>query len=143
MCFGANYWISKRGPVSQFRSFALLGATLAIGLLVTRLSMAGIVLPAAKLFMPILLTLPLFFAGLIFSSHLAKGEGLGNALSANLFGAMLGGFLEYNSMYLGLSSLYLFGGGSMRVRLFACGSIARKMHAPLPETAATPVKVAA
>ena len=90
--------------------------------------MAGIVLPAAKLFMPILLTLPLFFAGLIFSSHLAKGEGLGNALSANLFGAMLGGFLEYNSMYLGLSSLYLFGGACMRVRLFACGSIARKMQ---------------
>lgn len=109
MCFLANYWVSTRGAVAAVPSFVLLGVTLAAGLLVTRLSMAGIVLPAGKLVMPILLTLPLFFAGLIFSSQLAQGEGLGNALSANLFGAMLGGFLEYNSMYLGLSSLYVFG----------------------------------
>ena len=33
----------------------------------------------------------------------------GSALAANLFGAMLGGFLEYNSMYLGFSSLYPLG----------------------------------
>ena len=33
----------------------------------------------------------------------------GVALSANIFGAMLGGFLEYNSMYWGYASLYPIG----------------------------------
>jgi hypothetical protein len=55
------------------------------------------------------LTLPLFFAGLVFSSELARGGEIGGALAANLFGAMLGGFLEYNSMYWGFSSLYPLG----------------------------------
>jgi hypothetical protein len=74
-----------------------------------RLSMTGMALPGAKLIMPVVLTLPLFFAGLIFSSELRGGGDLGEALSANLFGAILGGFLEYNSMYWGYSSLYPLG----------------------------------
>jgi hypothetical protein len=61
--------------------------------------------------MPLVLTLPLLFAGLIFSSKLVQGGGIGEALSANIFGAMLGGFLEYNSMYWGFSSLYPLGMG--------------------------------
>jgi hypothetical protein len=59
--------------------------------------------------MPIVLNLPLLFAGLIFSSLLLGTLDLGAALSANIFGAMLGGFLEYNSMYWGYSSLYPIG----------------------------------
>jgi hypothetical protein len=59
--------------------------------------------------MPVVLTLPLFFAGLIFSSELAGAADIGSALSANIFGAMLGGFLEYNSMYWGYTSLYPLG----------------------------------
>ncbi|HSD50601.1 MAG TPA: hypothetical protein VLG48_04280, partial [Candidatus Methylomirabilis sp.] len=39
------------------------------------------------------------------------GGEIGEILSANLFGAMLGGFLEYNSMYWGYSSLYPLGMG--------------------------------
>ena len=46
------------------------------------------------------------------------------ALSSNLLGAMLGGFLEYNSMYFGFRSLYFLAiamyllafAGSLRVR---------------------------
>ena len=58
---------------------------------------------------PVVLTLPLFFAGLIFSSGLERAEDIGSVLSANILGAMLGGFLEYNSMYWGFSSLYPLG----------------------------------
>ncbi|HJT78775.1 MAG TPA: hypothetical protein VJ739_16340, partial [Gemmataceae bacterium] len=57
----------------------------------------------------VVLTLPLLFAGLIFSGELARHGEIGGALAANLFGAMLGGFLEYNSMYWGFSSLYPLG----------------------------------
>jgi SAM-dependent methyltransferase len=111
MVFLANQWVLRRGPVSQGRSFLLLGGALVLGLALTRLSMAGVEVPWPKLVMPLVLTLPLFFAGLIFSSELQKRGEIGDALSANLFGAMLGGFLEYNSMYLGYSSLYPLGMG--------------------------------
>jgi hypothetical protein len=75
-----------------------------------------------------IITLPLFFAGVAFSTELKRSASVGVALSSNLLGAMLGGCLEYNAMYFGYRSLYvvamvvyalalaasLFGGGSAR-----------------------------
>lgn len=54
----------------------------------------------------VLLTLPLFFSGLAFSTELDRSASVPVALSSNLLGAMLGGVLEYNSMFLGFESLY-------------------------------------
>jgi hypothetical protein len=88
-----------------------------------------VAIPWPKLVMPIALTLPLFFAGLIFSSELANGGEIGTALSANLFGAMLGGFLEYNSMYWGYSSLYPLG-MALYAGAFACLLLARRSEIP-------------
>ena len=45
-----------------------------------------------------------------FSKELSRLKSASQALSANILGAMLGGFLEYNSMYFGFSSLYFLGG---------------------------------
>jgi spermidine synthase len=123
MVYIANNWVLLRGPVSSGKSFLSLGTALLLGLLVTRLSMSGIATPLAKLVMPVVLTLPLFFAGLIFSSELARGGEIGGALSANLFGAMLGGFLEYNSMYWGYCSLYPLGIG-----LYSCAFLFQWLH---------------
>ena len=109
LAFLANQWILMRGPVNTTLAFGLLGLTLLLGLGVTRLQMAGVAIPLSKVCVPLSLLLPLFFAGLIFSSELSRGGELGGVLAANLFGAMLGGFLEYNSMYLGFSSLYPLG----------------------------------
>jgi len=53
-----------------------------------------------------MLTLPLLFSGFAFSVELGKSASVAEALSSNLLGAMLGGFLEYNSMYFGFRSLY-------------------------------------
>jgi len=53
------------------------------------------------------LTLPLFFSGLIFSAELESAPSVSAALGSNLIGAMLGGCLEYNSMYFGYRSLYV------------------------------------
>ena len=55
--------------------------------------------------------LPLFFAGMAFSSELSKVSSIGAAMGANLLGAMLGGCLEYNSMYFGYRSLYFLAAG--------------------------------
>jgi SAM-dependent methyltransferase len=109
MVFLANLWVQVRGPVTASKAFALLGGCLLIGWLLTRLPRFDLGIPLPQLMLPMVLTMPLYFAGLIFSSELAQGGDLGEALSANLFGAMLGGFLEYNSMYWGLSSLYPLG----------------------------------
>jgi spermidine synthase len=109
MAFLANQVVLRRGPVSSERAFLLLGGSLLLGLALTRLTAAGVPLPWPRLLLPVVLTLPLFFAGLIFSSELARHGQIGAALSANLFGAMLGGFLEYNSMYWGYGSLYPLG----------------------------------
>jgi SAM-dependent methyltransferase len=109
MCFAANQWVLRRGPVGARPAFALLFASLALGWGVTSLSLAGVSIPLPAVVLPVVLTLPLFFAGLIFSGALASAADIGSALSANIFGAMLGGFLEYNSMYWGYISLYPLG----------------------------------
>ncbi len=54
-----------------------------------------------------LLTCPLLFSGIIFSTLLRNREEISGAMAANLLGAMLGGMLEYNSMYFGFRFLYL------------------------------------
>jgi hypothetical protein len=106
MAYLANLWVARMGPVHLALGFTLLLASLGAGLLLAR---TGAVLPLTVVTTPTVLVLPLFFAGLIFSSLLAGSDGLGDALAANLFGGMLGGFLEYNSMYWGLTSLYPLG----------------------------------
>ena len=63
--------------------------------------------------MTTLVTLPLFFAGLVFSTELKRTTSIGTALGSNLLGAMLGGCLEYNSMYFGYRSLYYWPWPSM------------------------------
>jgi spermidine synthase len=50
---------------------------------------------------------PLFFSGMVFSTLLKGSPNISGAMAYNLMGAMLGGALEYNSMRLGFSSLYL------------------------------------
>jgi hypothetical protein len=54
-----------------------------------------------------IITLPLFFSGLVFSSEMDSSRSVAAALGSNLIGAMLGGCLEYNSMYFGYRSLYV------------------------------------
>lgn len=109
MVYAANQWVARYGAIAPQKAFLMLGGSLALGFFVTWLNTRGVTIPFAKVVMPVVLTLPLFFAGLIFSGELARGGEIGGALSANLFGAMLGGFLEYNSMYFGYLSLYPLG----------------------------------
>ena len=59
----------------------------------------------------VLLTCPMFFSGMVFSTLLRSCGEISGVMSANLFGAMCGGLLEYNSMYFGIRSLYLMAVG--------------------------------
>jgi hypothetical protein len=53
-----------------------------------------------------LLSLPVFFSGIVFARLLAGERNVASAMAMNLLGAMLGGLLEYNAMYFGFRFLY-------------------------------------
>jgi spermidine synthase len=105
MAWLAN-WIAARRPVRRpLVPWALLLLSLGLGLVFVR---AGGVesTVAGRWTAVILLTCPLFFSGLVFSTLLSRTAEASSALGMNLLGAMAGGVLEYNSMYFGFQSLY-------------------------------------
>jgi spermidine synthase len=55
----------------------------------------------------VVLAAPLFFSGLAFSLELKRANSIIVVMSSNLLGAMLGGILEYNSLYFGFRGLYV------------------------------------
>lgn len=55
----------------------------------------------------IVLTCPLLFSGIAFSTLLSRQGLLSGIMASNLMGAICGGLVEYNSMYFGFQSLYL------------------------------------
>jgi len=57
-----------------------------------------------------LLSLPLFFSGLIFAESLRRLGSASGAFASNLSGSVAGGILEYTSIWWGVGSLYLVGG---------------------------------
>lgn len=55
----------------------------------------------------VLLTLPLFFSGMIFSELLRRAGETSRPLASNLTGSVFGGMLEYTSILWGVQSLYV------------------------------------
>jgi SAM-dependent methyltransferase len=53
----------------------------------------------------LLLAVPIFFAGMVFSSSLQRIRSVDTAIASNLLGAILGGLIEYVSLVLGIGSL--------------------------------------
>ena len=106
MAFLANLLLIRVGRTNRGVVYGLLLLSLGARLALDVVGPAGGVW-ADRLVMTAVLTLPLFFAGLAFSSELKNASSVGAALSSNLLGAMLGGCLEYNSMYFGYRSLYV------------------------------------
>jgi hypothetical protein len=53
----------------------------------------------------LIVPLPIFFAGLIFSTTFRQGSNPSSFLGANLIGAMIGGFSEYLAMLMGNQNL--------------------------------------
>jgi hypothetical protein len=51
------------------------------------------------------------FSGIVFSTSLAARGEISSIMAMNLLGAILGGLLEYNSLYFGFRFLYLIAAG--------------------------------
>jgi spermidine synthase len=110
MAFLANLLV--RGKVFQQTGLAYFGllVSLLVGYFYARNH--GLVVlgsPLASLALScVLLTLPLFFSGIVFSSLIGRSDvNISTALAYNLMGALFGGLMEYNSMYFGFAFLYL------------------------------------
>src|SRR6202048_2314136 len=91
-------------------SYLLLFAALAAGCLAAR-SGGFASTPLGRLETAVLLSLPLLFSGIVFSTLLAARERISGIMAMNLVGAIVRGLLEYNSMYLGFQALYLIAMG--------------------------------
>ena len=60
-----------------------------------------------RITLPMVLASPIFFSGMAFSTLLRRRGEVSGAMAANLFGAVCGGLMEYNSMYFGFRFLYI------------------------------------
>jgi hypothetical protein len=96
-------WFKIQRPLIPF---ILLWATLAMGWWIS--AMGGFPsTPLGRLETAIVLTCPLLFSGIVFSSLLSSQGEVSGVMAINLLGAIFGGLLEYNSMYFGFRSLYV------------------------------------
>jgi SAM-dependent methyltransferase len=105
MAFLANVVVERLALSRPFVPFVLLLASLGGGLLLAR---AG-GLPSTTLGQigtVVVLTGPMFFSGMVFSTLIRSVPDISAVMAANLMGTMLGGLLEYNSMYFGFRFLY-------------------------------------
>src|ERR1700754_846444 len=114
MAFLAN-WMVQRKVVPRM-SLAYLGllASLLVGYVSARNhGLIAFGSPMVSMVVAcVLLTLPLFFSGFVFSTQIGKpGVNISTALAYNLRGALFGGLMEYNSMYFGFAFLYLLAMG--------------------------------
>jgi len=83
----------------------------------------------------VVLTIPLFFAGIIFSSLISEARiNISTAFAYNLMGALFGGVMEYNSMYFGFAFLYLLAMGFyMMAWAFSWGGFQARLFASQPQ----------
>jgi SAM-dependent methyltransferase len=107
LAFLANLFVMRLGTPPTALTYTALAGAVVLGLVLSPRVMGAVSPQIDGYLMTGLLTFPLFFSGLAFSSELAKARSVGVAMASNLLGAMLGGFLEYNSMYFGFRSLYV------------------------------------
>lgn len=123
----ANYLTAARGgrPINESLLYSALVVSLLAGFALPSLNLQFVNPWLERAAVTGILSLPLFFSGFAFSNELAKSRDVGAVLAANLMGAMLGGFVEFNSMYFGFRALYLVA-IAMYVAAFACTLKGRK-----------------
>ena len=107
MAYLANLLIIKKAKISVNTIYFFLIFALLISYFATFIDFYNYPTLLLKFVVPVILTFPVFFSGLAFSKELLSYGSTANALSCNILGAIVGGLLEYNSMYFGFKFLYL------------------------------------
>ena len=107
MAYLANLFIIKGIKISINQIYFFLIFSLLLSYSLSFINYYNYPIFLLKIIIPIILTFPVFFSGLAFSKELVRYGSTANALSCNILGAIVGGLLEYNSMYFGFKFLYL------------------------------------
>jgi SAM-dependent methyltransferase len=110
MAFLANFVVRRYMIGRSSITYLLLLFSLAIGWWIAHTG--G--LPSGwlgRIGLALVLTSPMFFSGILFSTLLRSRGAISGMMAMNLFGAMCGGLLEYNSMYFGFQVLYILAAG--------------------------------
>ncbi len=100
MIMAANQ-VAARLKAFSFSLYAPLFLTLVVLFLVPREAILGYSLSVRVLWTLLIVPLPIFFAGVIFSTTFRDAAVASEAIGANLIGAMVGGFCEYFAMSVG------------------------------------------
>jgi spermidine synthase len=106
MAFLANAIVQRLRLSGTFLLYFFLFASLATGWWIATSGGLPSTIPG-RIGTAAILTCPLFFSGIVFSTLLSAESRISSVMSMNLMGAMCGGILEYNSMYFGFHFLYL------------------------------------
>lgn len=125
MAFLANAVVRSYGAPRPVITYGLLILSVVAGMAFTSSSLAKMTGLGFRLLMTSVLTLPLFFSGFAFSSELKGAPTVAVALSSNLLGSMLGGLVEYNSMYFGFRFLY-YAAAAMYAAAFITSLLAKR-----------------
>lgn len=104
MVMAANM-VAERIRTFSFRMYLPLFATLVLLLAVPREKVLAFDFTGRLLWALLAVPLPVFFAGIIFSTTFREAKSPSAAFGANLIGAMLGGFCEYFGMMVGSQRL--------------------------------------
>jgi hypothetical protein len=121
MALLANLLVLRVKRVNLGWAYGLLFASLLLSFTFPLEWLSGFPNLAKALLSTLLLSLPLFFAGLIFSESLRRAGETARPLASNFSGSAVGGLLEYGSSYWGIKSLYVLAallyGGAMLAAL--------------------------
>lgn len=107
MVLAANLVVLRRPRINLRWAYALLLVCLLALYFFPLELLAGLPAAIRTFGSVLLLSLPLFFSGLIFSESLRRAGETARPLASNLNGTMAGGMLEYGSLVWGIKSLYL------------------------------------
>ena len=124
----AVQWLDIRRPLTPY---LFLFAALSVGWYVARAGGFAST-PVGRLETSVMLTLPLLFSGIVFSTLLSSKGQVSGMIAMNLLGAICGGLLEYNSMYFGFRFLYLIAIGCYLLAFVSELTFPRKHADELP-----------
>jgi hypothetical protein len=108
LIYAANGVVNRVKKIPLIVPYALVWGLLIFIYLYPAENLLNFSIPVRAVLATFMLTSPLFFAGIIFSTSFSKVTDMPTAFASNMIGAILGGLCEYASSAYGLRSLCLF-----------------------------------
>ncbi len=107
MIFLANLFVMKFKPKRVGIYYAFLLASIALNYLFPVSNFAGASPIIKEALSTAYLTIPIFFAAIVFAIYFDKTDNSGRSLGMNTLGAVIGGIAEYSVLVYGMKTLYL------------------------------------